>query len=313
MSDAERTNGFDPKPRAVVIGSGSGGLTVAIGLSRFGRRVRMIERDRVGGDCTNVGCIPSKALLHATAEAAAAGPGSGRTGADVLDHVRTRRDELWQHETKEFGSTENIDLQFGTARIVGPGRVEVTEPDGSIDVVETEHIIVATGSRPRAVAIDGLGDEHLLTNENLFELCEPPTHLAIVGAGPIGVEMATAFARLGTRITLLDAADRVLPNLLPDASHLVARRLEAAGVDVRTGRVATSYDATSGRLTLTGGEFVDGVDTGGEFVDGVDKVLVAVGRVPNVDGLGLDTVGVETDRAGRIVTDANGRTSVEGV
>ncbi len=313
MSGTARTNAFDPNPAAVVIGSGSGGLTVAIGLARFGRRVRLVERDRVGGDCTNVGCIPSKALLHATAEAAAIGAAPGRTGAEILDHVRDKRDELWQHETKEFGSTENIDLQFGAARIVGPGRVEVTQADGSIDLIETDHIIIATGSRPRSIAIDGLGDQHLLTNENLFELREPPAHLAIVGAGPIGVEMATAFARLGTRITLLDAADRVLPDLLADASHLVARRLSATGVDVRTARVATAYDEASGRLTL--GTLDDEMiaETDGEVVDGVDKVLVAVGRVPNSGDLGLETVDVETDRAGRIVVDTHGRTSADGV
>ena len=298
----QTADAVDPRPAAVVIGSGSGGLTVAIGLSRFGRRVRMIERDRVGGDCTNVGCIPSKALLHATAEP------DGRTGAEILAHVRHRRDELWRHETEEFGSTDGIDLQFGSARILGPGRVQVTTADGGVEVVETDHIVIATGSRPRQIAIEGLDGDHLLTNETLFEVEAPPEHLAIVGAGPIGVEMATAFARLGTRVSLLDAADRVLPNLLPEASDLAAAHLTRAGVDVRAGWVATGYDPTTGRLDLgtSGGDAVDKLDD-------VDRVLVAVGRIPNTDDLGLETAGVETDRGGRIVTDGKGRTSVAGI
>jgi pyruvate/2-oxoglutarate dehydrogenase complex dihydrolipoamide dehydrogenase (E3) component len=294
----------------VVIGAGSGGLTVAVGLSRFGRRVRLVERDRVGGDCTNTGCIPSKALLAASARPEAR---SGqRTGAEVLAGVRDRRDELWRHETREFGDTEGIDLQFGTARIVAPGRVEITEGNGSIDIVECDHVVVATGSRPRRVDIEGLTGERLLTNENLFELDRPPDHLAIVGAGPIGVEMATAFARLGTRITLVEAADRILPTYLPEASAIVSRRLDDLGVDVRPGSIATAHDGASGRLELTrlAGRGDDGPEVG---IDGVDRVLLAVGRTPNTDGLGLEELGVATTADGRIVVDGRGRTSVRGI
>lgn len=311
VSPGPAGNGFDPSPTAVVIGAGSGGLTVAVGLSRFGKRVRLVERGRVGGDCTNVGCIPSKSLLHASAEAS--GAAAPRTGAEILAHVRQRRDQLWRHETEEFGATDGIDLQFGAARIVAPGRVEVTEADGTVDVIDTDHIVIATGSRPREIPIDGLAGDHLLTNETLFELNDPPAHLAIVGAGPIGVEMATAFARLGTRVTLLDAADRVLPAGLPEASELVARALGRAGVDVRTGRIATSYQQASGQLTLGGlGSKVTNA-TEPEIVDGVDRVLVAVGRVPNTDGLDLETLGVDTDRGGRIVVDSKSRSSVDGI
>lgn len=308
LSPGPDRDGFDPRPTAVVIGAGSGGLTVAVGLSRFGKRVRLVERGRVGGDCTNVGCIPSKALLHATAEAA--GAAAPRTGSEILAHVRARRDELWHHETEEFGSTDGIDLQFGSARILGPGRVEVTEPDGTVDLIETDHVVIATGSRPREIPIDGLRDQYLLTNESLFELEDPPAHLAIVGAGPIGVEMATAFARLGTKVTLLDAAERVLPTGLPEASSLVATSLTRAGVDIRTSRIATSFDPASGRLELA--TLADTETTVG-IVDGVDRVLVAVGRVPNTDGLGLGELGVDTDRGGRIVVNGKSRSSVDGI
>ncbi|MEL6981778.1 MAG: NAD(P)/FAD-dependent oxidoreductase [Actinomycetota bacterium] len=315
MADGQARAGdrFDPAPTAVVIGAGSGGLTVAVGLSRFGKRVRLVDRGRVGGDCTNVGCIPSKALLHASAEAA--GAAAPRTGAEILAHVRARRDQLWHHETEEFGATDGIDLQFGDARIVTPNRVEVTEPDGTVDVIETEHIVIATGSRPREITIEGLRGHRLLTNESLFELDEPPSHLAIVGAGPIGVEMATAFVRLGTRVTLLDAADRVLPAGLPEASALVAKALSDSGVDVRPGRIATAYDEAGGRLTLgtVSGAGADADGGVGEAIDGVDRVLVAIGRVPNTDGLGLESLGVELGRGGQIVVDGKGRSSVDGI
>lgn len=317
-----------PTPHAVVIGAGSGGLTVAVGLATLGRRVRLVERGRVGGDCTNTGCIPSKALLHATATMAA----SGLAPSEVLAHVRRRRDELWCHETEEYGNTDNIDLQFGTARILGPGRVEVTTVDGTAEVVECRHIVVATGSRPREVPIQGLDGHHQLTNENLFELESPPAHLAILGAGAIGVEMATAFSRLGGRVTLVEGADRILPTYLPEASAIVTRRLEAAGVDVRVASMATGYRPVTGTLTLRpaadggtgaggsppprGGPRDGGGPIGGDrraAIDGVDRVLVAVGRAPNTEGLGLAEVGVEIDRMGRIVTNTRGRASVPGI
>lgn len=291
-----------PAPDAVVIGSGSGGLTVAVGLSKFGKRVRLIERRDVGGDCTNVGCIPSKVLLHASAHPA------GRSGAEIFAHVRDRRDHLRDEETEEFGSMDGIDLQFGTARLVAPGVVDVVTADGSVDRIDTGHIVIATGSASRRIPIEGLPDDRLVTNDELFEMADAPSRLAIVGAGPIGVEMATAFARLGTHVVLLDAASQVLPGFLPEAAIVVERSLATAGVDVRPGWVASRFDESSRTLHIeqrTGA----GVDAIGE----VDRVLMAVGRVPNSTDLGLAELGIDTDESGRIVVDAKGRTSLERV
>ncbi len=294
------SNAF-PEPHTVVIGAGSGGLTVAVGLSSFGKRVRLVERAEVGGDCTNVGCIPSKALLHASANQ------SGRTDAEILAHVRARRDQLRDEETEHFGSTDGIDLQFGTARVVAPGVVEVVAADGSVETIEAKHVVVATGSRARRLPIDGLPEERYLTNQELFEETAAPAKLVIVGAGPIGVEMATAFRRLGSHVVLLDAASRVLPTMLPDASAVVHRALERSGVDVRPGMVATSFDEASSTMHIgpLGGEATDAIAA-------VDRVLMAVGRVPNSDGLGLDELGVEMDR-GLIVVNAKGESSLERV
>ena len=288
-------------PDAIVIGAGSGGLTVAVGLSSFGKRVRLVERAEVGGDCTNVGCIPSKALLHATAEPA------GRTSLEILAHVRDRRDYLRDEETEHFGSVDGIDLQFGTARLLGDDKVEVTGSDGRTEVVEAKHIIIATGSRARRLNIEGLPEDRYLTNEELFEESDAPSKLVIVGAGPIGMEMATAFRRLGTEVVVLDAAAQILPLMLPDAAAVVHRAMESAGVDLRPGLVATSFDAATNTLHVGP---LDGGESGA--VTGVDRVLVAVGRVPNSEDLGLDEVGVELDH-GRIVVNAKGQSSVDNV
>lgn len=298
---AQPDSGF-PDPDAVVIGAGSGGLTVAVGLSSFGKRVRLIERADVGGDCTNVGCIPSKALLHATLE-----PGD-RTGAQILAHVRERRDHLRDEETEHFGSVEKIDLQFGTARLVAPGVVEVVAADGSTETVEAKHIVIATGSKARRLPIEGLPEHRYLTNVELFEEATPPSRLVIVGAGPIGVEMATAFRRLGTEVVVLDAAPQILPAMLPEAAAVVHRALEKQGVDLRPGLVAKRFDEMTQTLHIGP---LDSEAT--QSIAGVDRVLMAVGRVPNSTDLGLEDLGIELERGGRIVVNAKGESSLERV
>lgn len=289
-------------PDAVVIGAGSGGLTVAVGLSSFGKRVRMIEKAEVGGDCTNVGCIPSKVLLHASAA-----PGN-RTNAEILAHVRERRDHLRDEETEHFGAVDKIDLQFGTARLVAPGVVEVVAADGSSETIEAKHIVIATGSKARRLPVEGLPDHRYLTNVELFEEEAPPSSLVIVGAGPIGIEMATAFRRLGSDVVVLDAASQILPAMLPEAAAVVHHALEAQGVDLRPGMVAKRFDESTQTLHIGP---LDGEAT--QSIAGVDRVLMAVGRVPNSSDLGLEDLGIEVDRGGRIVVNAKGESSLEKV
>lgn len=301
MTESQNAADF-PAPDAIVIGAGSGGLTVAVGLSSFGKRVRMIERAEVGGDCTNVGCIPSKVLLHASAE-----PGE-RSVAQIMAHVRERRDHLRDEETEHFGSVDKIDLQFGDARLVAPGVVEVTAADGSTETIEAKHVVIATGSSARRLPVDGLPEHRYLTNVELFEEEKPPGRLVIVGAGPIGIEMATAFRRLGSEVVVLDAAPQILPAMLPEAAAVVHRALEKQGVDLRPGLVAKHFDERS--QTLHVGP-LDGAPT--QSIAGVDRVLMAVGRVPNSTDLGLEELGIELDRGGRIVINAKGESSLEKV
>lgn len=297
----------DARPDAIVIGSGSGGLTVAVGLSQFGKQVMMIEGHQVGGDCTNVGCIPSKSLLHHAAELESAGvPGDDATAA-VLATVRAARDHLREEETEHFSSVDGIDLRFGRARLLGSGRVEITAADGTATIAEADHIVLATGSHARRLPIGGLPAERLVTNEELFEQHDVPKRMVIVGAGPIGLEMAVAFRRLGSEIVVLDAEPQILPALLPEAAAVLSASLTEQGIDLRPGLVAKGFDEATRTLAI-GPLDGDATDT----IADVDRVLMAVGRVPNSDGIGLDVAGVELDR-GRVVVDDKGRTNVDGI
>lgn len=292
----------DTSPQAIVIGSGSGGLTAAIGLTRVGRSAVLIEAEHVGGDCTNVGCIPSKSLLHHSKEGVLSGP-------ELLAKVRERRTYLRDHEAEDVSTMEGLDFRRGRGRIIGPGRVEITKPDGSTEIVTAPNIVIATGSRSRPLAIEGLPEARVLNNASLFELEKPPAHLAIVGGGAIGVEMATAFNRLGSAVTLIEYAPHLLPLMLPEAGEIVKRSLESKGVRVVVGAGASSFDEATKSLMCTPAG--DGAAV--PPITDVDAVLLSVGRLPNSEGLGLEDVGVAVDKRGMIEIDERGRTSVDGI
>lgn len=252
-----------PDFHTAVVGAGSGGLTVAIGLARLGRRVALIEGGPVGGDCTNVGCIPSKTLIHLARQ--------GMEGRAALAEVRRKRDALRDRETEELGQTPHLTLIQGWARLEGPGRLSV---DGRS--ITAGRIVLATGSRPRELEIEGLPAERKLTNRNLFELDAPPEHLVIVGGGVIALEMAFAFRRLGSRVSLLVRSGRLR---LPDEADVVMRQALAARDIELVGGVPRRY---------AGGN----LHTDGAILDGVDRVLLALGRLPNLEELNLSSVGL---------------------
>ncbi len=272
---------------AIVIGAGAGGLTVAVGLAGLGRRVALVEAGRVGGDCTNVGCIPSKRLIHLSRDPAMRGD-----PAALLAEVRATRDGLAAREEREFGAWTGIDLIRGRARLDGPRRVTVDGPDG-VRSLTAPDVVIATGSRPRLVVIPGLPPEMRLTTETLWEIRSAPRHLAIIGAGPIGVEMASAFRRIGSRVTIVDPAGRVLPRADAEASAVLADALREQGVSLRLGTSPAGFEPASGTLVLDGG--------GGP--DGIDSVLLAVGREPVhecAEGVvEADGDGIRVDRWGR--------------
>lgn len=279
--------------KAAVIGAGSGGLTLAIGLSGFGHHVALIEAGRVGGDCTNVGCVPSKALLHA----AAAGVD------DPLGYVRDKRDELSDTEDEEMVDHDTIHLVRGWARLTDrrePHVVEVTGDDGTVANIRAEHVVVCAGSRPVEFAIDGLDPGQLLTNETLFDLSDVPSKIVLIGGGAISLEMATAFCDLGTEVALVELEDRLIPNEDPLVSSTIAAALRDRGVKIHTRTTVERFDGTTALLG------------NGLRIEDVDRVLLAVGRRPKLEDLGLDVAGV-TYTAHGIVADTFGRTNIDGI
>lgn len=279
----------------VVVGAGSGGLTVAIGLAKFGKRVALVERKHVGGDCTNVGCIPSKTLIHLTR-------GEGSSPEAILQRVRDKRDGLRLEETEWVRNIGGLTFYEGEARVLERGRLEVRLSNGERTRLEAKNIVLATGSRPRSLTIGGLPKARTLTNESLFDLTRPPEHLAMIGGGIIASEMAFAFRRLGSRVSIVQRGERILNAYEPEVSETVLEAMMEAGVEVRLGATPSHYDEEEGTLHLNGG--------GALF--GVDRVLLAVGRVPNVEGLGLERVGVVSLERG-IPVNHYGKTNVKGI
>ena len=282
----------------IVIGSGSGGFTVAIGLTGLGKRVAVIERAFVGGDCTNVGCIPSKALIHQANE-----PGAANDTAAAFRTVRGKRDRLRDEETAQLRQTKNLDLIFGHARFLDAQRLEVTRGEGDRRELSASHIVIATGSRPRTLAIPGLPDERTLTNERLFELHEAPQHLAIVGSGSVALEMACAFRKLGSAVTIVSRGERILAKAAAEASAVLERALAARGIAIHHRARPQAYDEATRTLRAVVAGFP-------VALPGVDRVLLAIGRERNVDELNLERAGIEVDAKNGITVDGKGRTSV---
>jgi dihydrolipoamide dehydrogenase len=291
---------------AAIVGAGAGGLTVALGLSRIGRKVALIEADAIGGDCTNVGCIPSKTLLHLSQQLAQRGlEGAAFRAAAMLalSEVRHIRDELRLHETEMLEAQANLTLIRGRARLVDRRTLDVEGVQGS-ELLHARRIVLATGAKPRLVPIAGLEPERILSHVTLFDIDAPPEHLLVMGGGPIGVEMATAFARLGSRVSVVDVAEQLLPGSEPEAAAVVQRSLEALGARVMLGVTVVRFEGDTAVLSS------------GEQLGGVTRVLQALGRTPAVDDLcvrgSLADLGIKL-RPGGIVTGANHQTGARGV
>jgi pyruvate/2-oxoglutarate dehydrogenase complex dihydrolipoamide dehydrogenase (E3) component len=297
----------DPAPLydLVVIGGGTAGLVCAAGAAGLGARVALVERGLLGGDCLNTGCVPSKALLRAAraVHEARAGAGAGVTTtphvnfAAVMNSVRARRADLAHHDSAARLASIGVDVFFGDASFTGRRTIAVTGR-----ALRFRRAVVATGGRPSIPLVPGLSGVPYLTSENVFDLTEQPRALLVIGAGPIGCELAQAFALLGTTVTLIEAGPRLLPREDADAADIIARRLERDGVriatDVAIANVTRSGDRVAMRLT-------PGLKARRDDSTGAvgDSVLVATGRSPNVDGLNLEGAGVKHGAAGVDVDD----------
>lgn len=292
----------------VVVGGGTAGLTAAVLAAGVGARVALVERDRTGGDCLWTGCVPSKSLI-AAAELAHRMRRAGDLGlapvepavdlARVLARVRQAQETIAPHDSVERLESLGVHVVADEARLEGGGRVAL----GTGGTLRARSVLLATGSRPALPGIPGLAAGDPLTSDTVWALTEVPERLAVLGAGPVGCELAQAFARLGATVTLVEVARQVLPREDADVGALVAAHLRTDGVDVRTGARCEQVEA--GSLTLRGA-------AGSEAV-AFDRLLVATGRHPRTDGFGLETAGVRTTRAGAVAVDRRLRTSAANV
>jgi pyruvate/2-oxoglutarate dehydrogenase complex dihydrolipoamide dehydrogenase (E3) component len=284
-----------------VIGAGAGGLSVAAAAAAFGVSVVLIEKGRMGGDCLNYGCVPSKALI-AAAQRANAGTTSVMFGIDaqprvefdrVHHHVRKVIAAVAPNDSAQRFAGLGVRVIAGVARFADPGTVMV---DDSV-AVQARRFVIATGSSPAIPPIPGLTQTPHLTNETIFDLCELPSRLVIIGGGTIGLELGQAFRRLGAQVTIIEAA-RPLANDDAECAQIVIDALAREGVEIRAG-----VSVQSARQTRSGVELAVKCGDAEEHVAG-SHLLVAAGRVPNVEGLGLEEAGIEFTRTGIVVDDS---------
>jgi pyruvate/2-oxoglutarate dehydrogenase complex dihydrolipoamide dehydrogenase (E3) component len=284
-----------------VIGGGSGGLSVAAGAVQMGAKTVLIEGGKMGGDCLNYGCVPSKAIIASAKKAAALDHGVefGVTGpkpnvdyAAVMDHVAGVIAGIAPHDSVERFEELGVTVLEGYGRFISPRQVEVNDT-----IVEARRFIVSTGSSPSAPPIPGLEDCGYLTNENLFENREMPAHLIVIGGGPIGMEMAQAHRRLGCQVTVLEAF-KALGKDDPDLTSVALKALRAEGIDIREGvKINLVSRKEDGSVAIE-------LDNEGqtEILSG-SHLLVAAGRKPNLDRLNLEAANIKFGRMGIEVDD----------
>lgn len=294
----------------VAIGGGTAGLVTAAVAAGLGARTALVERDRLGGECLWTGCVPSKALigsariaraLRRTGEFGLDGSLSRPDGGRILESVRQVRARIQPQDDPERFRRMGVDVVEGEARFVSDGEVEVEGPDGGRRL-RARRFVVATGSRPAVPSIPGLEETGYFTHETAFDRADLPPSVAILGAGPIGVEFAQAYRRLGVEVCLLEVEGRILMQEDPDIANRLQEILEHEGVRVRTGAAVSRVERTDGErgkarlLAADGGAFE------------ADEILVATGRRPNVESLELDRAGVDAGEEG-IRVDERLRTS----
>jgi dihydrolipoamide dehydrogenase len=300
---------------ALVIGAGPGGYVAGIRLGQLKKKALVVEKDKPGGICLNVGCIPSKALINASKIF-----DKIRHGADIgilADNPRVDMAKMqsWKGEvvSKLTGGVKTLlkangcDYRTGVARFVSRNTVELVAPDGKgKTVIAADHIIIATGSRPIEIPGFKFDGSRIVDSTGALDFAAVPEKFVVIGGGYIGIEIGTLYAKLGSKVTVVEALPNILTGNDPEIVQLVARKLKKLGVEVITGAKAKSWAEKNGRAEVT-------LDVGGkdQTVE-ADKVLVAVGRRPNSEGLGLEEIGVKIER-GFVPVDRQLRTNVPGI
>ena len=300
----------------VVVGGGKAGKSLAMLRAKKGDKVFMVERDKIGGTCINVACIPTKTLVSSARRLAevrtAAAYGVDLPGADLasagvdLEALRARKESVvggMVEAHKKMFAAPGLDFVLGTAKFVGPKTVEATLADGSVRVVEGEKVLINTGTTPAIPPIEGLSDVDYWTSEDALRLTEIPDRLVILGGGVIGVEMASMMAAFGADVTLIEGGEHILAREDADVAEEMAANLAAQGVTVRTGERAVRVSS--------GDEGVLVHTTAGEVAG--TRLLVALGRTPATKGLGLEAAGVELTERGFVKVDSRLETTAPGV
>jgi len=303
----------------IVIGTGPGGYVCAIRAAQLGMKVAVVEkRATFGGTCLNVGCIPSKALLHASEMFEEAGHSFAKMGIGVgtpkldLPTLLKFKDEAVDGNVKgvDFLLKKNkIDPVRGTGRIAAPGKVEVKSADGKTQTLETKNIVIATGSdvaKLRGIDVDG---KRIVTSDQAIALPKVPERLLVIGAGVIGLELGSVWRRLGAKVTVVEFLDRILPGMDVEVGRQSQRLLEKQGIVFKLGSKVTGVDSSGATLKAK----VEPAKGGTPETIEADVILVATGRMPYTEGLGLDEAGVKKDERGRIAVDAHFATSVKGI
>jgi dihydrolipoamide dehydrogenase len=302
----------------IVIGGGPGGYVAAIRAAQLDMRVACIDKRGVfGGTCLNVGCIPSKALLHSSALFASARDGMAQHGVTLSDvgldlaAMMARKDKVVDDLTKGIGylfKKNEVTPITGTARITAPGRISVTGPEGEQNL-STDLILIATGSEPMPLPGVDIDEKRIVSSTGALALDFVPKHLVVIGGGYIGLEMGSVWGRLGAKVTVIEFLDTILPAMDAEVAKYMQRALKKQGMEFRLGTKVLGAEASDKAVAL----LVEPAAGGEREGLAADVALVAIGRRPYTDGLGLDEIGVTRDNRGFITVDETYKTSVEGI
>jgi dihydrolipoamide dehydrogenase len=308
-----------PSYDLVVIGTGPGGYVCAIRAAQLGMKVAVVEKDKTfGGTCLNIGCIPSKAMLHASELFEEAGHSFAKMGIKVgtpvldLAAMLKFKDEGVDGNVKGVAylfKKNKIEPHIGAGRIVGPGKVEVKASDGKTTTIDAKAIVIATGSdvaRLKGITID---EKRIVSSTGALVLEKVPQRLLVVGAGVIGLELGSVWRRLGAQVTVVEFLDRIVPGIDNEIARSFQRILEKQGIVFRLASKVTAIDTKGPVLKAS----VEPAAGGAAVAIEADVVLVAIGRVPYTEGLGLETVGIKLDNRGRIPTNDRYATAVPGI
>ncbi|GIZ15255.1 dihydrolipoyl dehydrogenase [Capnocytophaga catalasegens] len=302
----------------VVIGSGPGGYVSAIRCAQLGLKTALVEKyDTLGGTCLNVGCIPSKALLDSSHRFEIANKHAKEYGVEILGSVKANLPVMIACKQSVVEQTcqgivflmdkNKIDVYYGVASFVSANQIKIAKKDGTLQEISTKNTIIATGSKPASLPFISIDKERIITSTEALKLQEIPKHLIVIGGGVIGLELGQVYHRLGAEVSVVEYADSILPTMDKSVGKELTRVLKKQGFSFYT-EAKVKEVTRSGKVVKVK---ADGKK--GEIVLEGDYCLVAVGRKPYTDGLGLDRIGVQTDERGRIVVDNHLQTRVSGV